>query len=87
MDNVRRIKIKGAIYEVSEEKIRQVARAYDPETIREYYVEIEGKRFPPTQLIRLITKATANSNNAKSFLTKLGFTVYFQQKQRRRQND
>lgn len=76
MDSIRTMIIKGRAYEVSAKRIRQVARDSDPEKIREYYVEVEGKQFPPKQLIRLVTGTTDsfNSQNARSLLTRLGFT-------------
>ena len=40
-------------YEISADKVKQVARDSKPESMRAFYVEVDGKRFPPTQLIRL----------------------------------
>ncbi len=77
MNNIRTIIIKGGRYEISAERIRQIAGDYAPDSIRDYYVEVEGKQFPPKQLIRLATgtRDPFNSQNARSVLTKLGFSV------------
>ena len=71
------ITIKRMPYKITDEDVRQAVRNSSPEKIRDYYVEVEGKQFPPKQLIRLVTKTTDtfNSANARSALTKLGFVV------------
>jgi len=70
--------INGQKYQLSDKEIRLVAKNSTPERIKDYYVEVEGKHFPPKQLIRLVTKTTDlfNSNNARSILTRLGFRVW-----------
>ena len=67
--------IHGKKYEISDDDIRSVARIHNPESLVGYYIEVEGKRFPPKQLIRLATgtRDTFNSANARSALTRLGF--------------
>lgn len=71
------IQIQGREYEVREDNIRQVARTHNPERLVGYYIEVEGKKFPPKQLIRLATgtRGAFNSANARSALTRLGFVV------------
>ena len=68
---------KGKEYEISDDDIRRVARAHNPKSLVGYFVEVEGKQYPPTQLIRLATEAREafNSANARSALTRLGFVV------------
>ena len=70
--------IKGQKYTISAEQVREVARKHDPKNIRDFYVEVEGTRFSPKQLIHLVTQAryqSFNSQNARSVLAKLGFKV------------
>ena len=69
--------IQGKQFTISDQDIRKVAFGALPEKIRAYYVDLGGKRFSPKQLIRLVTKTTDsfNSSNARSILTRLGFTV------------
>lgn len=74
---VTTIQIHGAEYTISDGDIRQVARAHAPGSIVGYYVEVEGRRYPPKQLIRVATgtRDLFNSANARSALTRLGFVV------------
>ncbi len=78
MDSVR-LTIKGKTYDVSVEKVRQIAADFDPKNVTDYYVEFEEKRFPTRQLIRLATESTDSpgSYNAIGALIKLGFTVRY----------
>ncbi len=71
------IRIQGEEYEISDDEIRRVARTHAPDSIVRYYVEVEGRRYPPKQLIRLATRTrhAFNSANARSALTRLGFVV------------
>jgi hypothetical protein len=47
--------IRGVKYEITRDDILRVATSVHPASIRTYYVEVQGKRFPPKQLIRLAT--------------------------------
>ena len=70
--------IKGQKYTISTEQVREVARKHVPKNIRDFYVEVEGKRFRPTQLIHLVTQEryqSFNSQNARRVLARLGFKV------------
>lgn len=69
--------IQGREFAISDEDVRKAARQAKPERIRDYYVPLGGKEFPPKQLIRLVTGTTDsfNSSNARSALIKLGFMV------------
>lgn len=71
------IQIQGTEYQITDDDVRRVARSVAPQTLVGYYVEVEGKRFPPKQLIRLTTRTRDrfNSANARSALTRLGFVV------------
>lgn len=71
------IQIQGRDYTISAESISALARTHRPEALVGYYVEIDGQRYPPKQLIRLATGTSDrfNSANARSALTRLGFVV------------
>ena len=71
------VKIDHTDCEISGQDVRQVGGDSYPERITRYYVEVEGNRFPPKQLIRIVTGRTDyfNSTNARSVLTGLGFSV------------
>jgi hypothetical protein len=72
-----RMQIRGVVYQISAEDIRRVARTNAPDSIVGYYVEVDGTRYRPKQLIRLVTgtRDAFNSTNARSVLTRLGFVV------------
>ncbi len=78
MDSIR-ITIKNKPYDVSAEKVRQVARDFEPKNPTDYYVEVEGKQFPTRQLTLLAAESTDSpeSYNAIVTLIKLGFTVRY----------
>jgi hypothetical protein len=49
-----------------------------PEPLGEHYVVVAGKRFPPKQVISLMTgldRADFNTHQARRILSRLGFTV------------
>ena len=47
------VTFRNKSYTITAEMVRQIAQKSTPEPITDYYVEVEGKRFPPMQLIRL----------------------------------
>lgn len=59
----------------------QVERSLDgllPEPIKEHFVVVEGRRFPPKQVISAVTgldRADFTTHQARSALRRLGFTV------------
>src|ERR671923_2203095 len=49
-----------------------------PEPLGDHYVVVAGKRFPPKQVISLVTgldRADFNTHQARRILSRLGFTV------------
>ena len=71
------ITIQGKTYRVTREDILQAAKSQSPERIKTYYVELNGKRYPVKQLLRIATGTTKffDSSSARSVLTKLHFDV------------
>jgi hypothetical protein len=71
------IRIAGDEYTLTRDDILRVAQSTRPERIDTFYVAVEGKHFPPTQLIREATGTSHRvySFNARSALTRLGFEV------------
>ncbi len=57
--------------------VLEAARGVTPDRIVLYYVELHGRRYPPKQVIRLVTgtRKRFGSPNARSALTRLGFTI------------
>ena len=71
------IRITGDEYTLTQDDILRVAKSARPERIDTFYVEVEGKYFPPTQLIRVATGTPHRvySFNARSALTRLRFDI------------
>lgn len=69
--------LHGETYSISREDVLRVARM-EPDRISGYYVEILGRRFPPTQLVHLAarTRTRPHPRNSRSHLARLGFTTY-----------
>ncbi len=58
-----------------------------PEPLGDHYVVVAGKRFPPKQVIGLVTgldRADFNSHQARRILSRLGFTVGRRSRESRR---
>ncbi len=69
--------LHGHSYTISRDDVFRAARSVQPEAVMKFFVEIDGRKFPPTQLVRLAahTRDAAYSANARSILTRLGFAV------------
>ncbi len=73
----QRIRIHGEDHFVTADAIVAVARAEFPRRINAYFVEIDGKRFPPKQLLRgaVPTTRSFDTGVAVRALRTLGFQV------------
>lgn len=73
----KRVRIKDQEHTISAEDIITVARREAPLRLNAYFVEIEGRRFPPKQLLRgaLPTARPFDTGVAVRALQGLGFTV------------
>lgn len=73
-------KFHGETYNVSRHDVLRVAHTSTPNPIppTDYYVELEGKRFAPTQLVHLAarTRTCPHSHNSRAILARLGFTAH-----------
>jgi 5-methylcytosine-specific restriction protein B len=72
-----RVTFRGEEHWVTKEDILAVAAKESPRRVNSYFVEIEGKRYPPKQLIRSATGTTQffDTGAAVRVLQALGFTV------------
>jgi hypothetical protein len=72
------VQINGQRFDLDPQQIvRAVSRAL-PEPIVDHYVVIEGRRFPPKQVITLATgldRADFTTHHARRILRRLGFTA------------
>jgi hypothetical protein len=70
--------IAGQRFEVSRADVQRVAQRLEPEPIEVFFTVVEGRRFPPKQLVEALTgldRADFNSHQARSMLVRLGFAV------------
>jgi hypothetical protein len=68
--------LHGKTYSISRDDVLRIARSVEPDLIDQYYVEVHGRRFPPTQLVCLAaeTSTRPHPRNSRSILERLGFT-------------
>jgi len=65
-------------YEYAKEDIERELIGLEPEVIRQYYVEINGKKFPPKQVIAHVLhlgKVEFTTMDAANILRRLGFRI------------
>jgi hypothetical protein len=70
--------LHGTTYSIACDDVLAVARREPPEPITGYYCEVEDRRFPPTQLVRLAarTRTRPHPVNSRTILGRLGFPSY-----------
>jgi hypothetical protein len=71
------IRIRDEEHSLSRDDVIAVARSESPRRINAYFVEIEGRRFPPKQLLRSATRTSKSFDTAVAIraLEALGFHV------------
>jgi hypothetical protein len=71
------VKIQNETFELRREDILAAARREAPRRVNSYYVEIDGQRFPPKQLLRAATGSEKEFVTAVAVraLNALGFEV------------
>lgn len=70
--------IAGHQYDITAADVRRSAQDLDPEPIETWLAVVDGRRFPPKQLVEAVTgldRADFNSHQARSLLKRLGFPV------------
>jgi hypothetical protein len=71
--------VAGHQYEFEASIVESVLESVDPEPINEHYVVVGGRRFPPKQVLGLITgldRADFTTHQARAILRRLGFGVH-----------
>lgn len=74
----RRVKIAGRPFVLRNSDVVRAARNLDPEPIKRHFVVIDGRRFPPKQVMSAVTgldRANFTSSQARRTLTRLGFVA------------
>ncbi|MGH9280517.1 MAG: hypothetical protein ACRD12_20790 [Acidimicrobiales bacterium] len=72
-------RIAGTAFELETEQVEGLMEGADPEPIQEHYVVVGGRRFPPKQVLAVVTglaRADFTTRQARSVLRRLGFGVY-----------
>ena len=79
-----RFVLRGEALELEPRDVEAIATAYDPETVRKHYVDVDGKRFPAKQLLECVLREKGYKDkefsrldfttiDARSILQRLGF--------------
>jgi len=73
----QRVTFRGEEYLITKDDILAVAAKEGPRRVNSYFVEINGQRYPPKQLVRAATgtKQFFDTGAAVRVLEALGFTV------------
>jgi hypothetical protein len=70
--------VSGHSYDLDPERVREALAGVLPEPIYEHFVVIDGKRWPPKQVLALVTgldRADFTTHQARRALVRLGFTA------------
>jgi len=71
--------VAGHRYEFDAPIVESLLESVDPEPIVEHYVVVSGRRFPPKQVLALLTgldRADFTTHQARAVLRRLGFGVH-----------
>ncbi len=70
--------VAGHTHDLDPQRVENALRGELPEPIYEHFVVISGRRWPPKQVLALVTgldRADFTTHQARSALTRLGFTA------------
>jgi len=70
--------LRGKSYRSSKEEIEKVLKTVEPEQVRKYYIEVDGRRYPIKQPIELITglaRIAYTAMDAYRILSRFGFEI------------
>jgi hypothetical protein len=70
--------IMGRVFDLDPQRVERALEGELPEPIHEHYVVISGRRWPPKQVLALVTgldRADFTTHQARRALTRLGFTA------------
>lgn len=70
--------VSGHKYDLDPQRVQEVLADALPEPIQEHFVVISGRRWPPKQVLALVTgldRADFTTHQARRALTRLGFTA------------
>ncbi|HUB38351.1 MAG TPA: hypothetical protein VMA72_05830 [Streptosporangiaceae bacterium] len=70
--------IMGRVFDLDPDRVERALEGELPEPIHEHFVVISGRRWPPKQVLALVTgldRADFTTHQARRALTRLGFTA------------
>lgn len=73
-----RTKVSGRVFNLQKGEIEAHLRSELPEPLRKHFVVVDGRRFPPKQVIEAVTqldRADFTTFQARSILRRLGFVL------------
>lgn len=73
-----RFTISGQVFELEHEGVEEVVTQVLPDPVREHYVVVSGRRFPPKQILACVTgldRADFTTHQARRILMRLGFVA------------
>lgn len=71
--------VAGTEFTLSSEQVARLLASTEPEPIHVHYAVVNGRRFPPKQVLAVVTgldRADFTTHQARSILRRLGFGVY-----------
>lgn len=72
-------RVSGHTYEFDTQSVQSSLDGIDPEPIRDHYVIVLGRRYPPKQVLGLMTgldRADFTTHQARAVLRRIGLGVY-----------
>ena len=72
-------RVAGTEFDLSRSSVERTVETVEPEPIREHYVVVGGRRYPPKQVLAQVTgldRADFTTHQARAVLRRLGFGVY-----------
>jgi hypothetical protein len=75
---MRDVMISGRKFQVDHARVRNALADQLPEPLHEHYVVVDGRRYPPKQVIAAVTgldRADFTTHQARRILTRLGFAA------------
>lgn len=72
-------RVAGTEFDLTPSSVERSVDTVEPEPIREHYVVVGGRRYPPKQVLARVTgldRADFTTHQARAVLRRLGFGVY-----------
>src|SRR5438128_1555404 len=73
-----RFTVSGRVFELDPERVEEAVARVLPDPVREHYVVVRGRRYPPKQVLACVTgldRADFTTHQARRILQRLGFVA------------